>query len=247
MKNTFFAIMFLATGLMMVACNNNPKNNGQAVESESTEIVATETPTDEVAMEEEIDELDAIKAIRDVWAEKPITVEGDKTNAGIGQFAMALCKMYPDFVVNKVLGDYLVAPQDFVNEWYEVENQSDNGFVRCVMMVETTHETNACYWNRKNGHKLFAAYMQAAYESGDMEDLVVFYDYDPATGVMTPEPALTESIEKQGKDYDYYEVRLPQEGKDIVLYVCTRNEELDNYDCNDLIMKWNGMRFDFKK
>lgn len=246
MKNTILAIMFLAAGLMITACNNTSKDNSKAVESDNTEIVATDTPTEEVVLKEEIDELDAIRLIRNEWTGKPITIEGDKEKAGIEQLALAFCRTYPDFVVNKMMGDYLVAPQDYKNELYSVENQSDNGFIRCVMTVETIHETNACYWNRKNGHKLFAAYMQASYENSGPEDLLVFYDYDPATGVMTPEPTLTESIEKQGKDHDYYEVRLPQEGKDIILYVCTENKELDNYDCDEQKVKWNGMTFDFK-
>ena len=244
MKNTILAITFLAAGLMMAACNNTPKDNVQAVESDNTEVVATDTPTEEVVLEE-IDELDAIRSIRNEWGAKPITVEGDKDKAGIEQFALALCMTYPDFVVNKMLGDYLIAPQEYENELYGIDNQSNNGFVRCMMRVETPHETDACYWNRKNGHKLFAAYMQAGYENGDGEDLVVFYDYDPATGIMTPEPELTDKLEKQGKDFDYYEVRLPQEGKDIILYVCTENKELDNYDCDEQKVKWNGMTFDF--
>lgn len=249
MKNTILAIVFLAAGLMMAACGDNQKNNGKAVDNNTAESVATAALSEEVAPEpeEEIDELDAIKVIRNEWMDKPINVEGDKMTAGIEQFTLAFCKMYPDFVVNKMLRDYLIAPQDYKNELYGIDNQSDNGFVRCMMMVETPHETDACYWNRKNGHKLFAAYMQAGYENGDSEDLVVFYDYDPATGVMTPEPELTDKLEKHGKDYDYYEVRLPQEGKDIILYVCTENKEMENFDCDEQQVKWDGMTFNFKK
>ena len=249
MKNTILAIMFLAAGLMMAACGNNQKDNAKPVDNIATESVAKDAPSEEVAPEpeEEIDELDAIAAIRNEWIDKRINVEGDKVAAGIEQFTLAFCKMYPDFVVNKMLRDYLIAPQDYKNELYGIDNQSDNGFVRCMMMVETTHETDACYWNRKNGHKLFAAYMQAGYENGDWEQQVVFYDYDPTTGVMTPEPELTDKLEKQGKDYDYYEVRLPQEGKDIILYVCTANKALDNYDCDEQQVKWDGMTFNFKK
>ena len=248
MKKTILAIMFLAVGLMMAACGDNPKNNGKTVDNATTELVATAAPSEEVAPEpeEEIDELDAISAIRNEWRDKLINVEGDKAAASIEQLTLAFCKMYPDFVVNKMLGDYLIAPQEYENELYSIDNQSNNGFIRCMMRVETPHETDACYWNRKNGHKLFAAYMQAGYENGDGEDLVVFYDYDPATGVMTPEPELTDKLEKQGKGYDYYEVRLPQEGKDIILYVCTENKELENYDCDEQQVKWDGMTFNFK-
>lgn len=229
----------MAAGLMMAACNNQT-NNGKTVESNDTETVTM--PAND--SEEEIDELDAIRSIRKEWAEKTINVEAEKETVGIEQFAMAFCKTYPDFVVNKMMGDYLVAPEEYKNELYGINNQSDNDFIRCMMMVETTNQTDVCCWDRKDGHKLFAASMAAGHENGDGESLVVFYDYDPATGVMTPEPALTEMVEKQGEGYDAYEVRLPQEGKDIVVYVCKANDELDNYDCNEQKLTWNGTTFE---
>lgn len=233
----------MAAGLTMAACNNQT-NNGKTVESNDTVIVTTEVPSDEFDSEEGIDELDAIRSIRKEWVDKPIKVEADKETVGIEQFALAFCKTYPDFVVNKMMRDYLVAPENYKNELYGIDNRSDNDFIRCMMMVETTHQTDVCCWDRKDGHKLFAVYMAAGYESGDGEDQVVFYDYDPATGIMTPEPALADMVEKQGKGYDIYEVRLPREGKDIVVYVCTANKELDNYDCDEHKLTWNGMTFE---
>ena len=112
-------------------------------------------------------------------------------------------------------------------------------------MTQTDRFTYACYWNRKNGHKLFAAFMEECWESVDWDQcLVVFYDYDPSTGNMKPEPALTKMIEERVKDYMCYYLRLPEEGKDIeVIGVESMEEEASADEMFTLI--WNGQTFDW--
>lgn len=230
----------MAAALMMTACDNKQKNDGKSVESD----VATAAPVDEDDSEELSDDPTGILSIRQAWTNNTISVEaGDAP--GIEQLAFAFCQMYPQCETNKALMDYLASSDDFDRNMFNVDCQPRNGYIRCMMQVQTAPVTSACCWNRSNNHKLFAAYMESIHESGAWDEhLVVFYDYDPATDIMTPEPALTSMIEKRVKDADSYSVVLPEEGKDIIVYGYTVNEEEDSADSDEMKLKWNGMTFD---
>ena len=86
--------------------------------------------------------------------------------------------------------------------------------------------------------------MEECWEQLDWDQcLICFYDYDPATGVMTPEPALTEMIEKRMKQYELcYYIQLPEEGKDIEV---TGVDSVEEDACADetFTLKWDGMTF----
>ena len=244
MKKKLISMVLIAAGLMLTACDNKQKNDGKPVESDNTENVAAEDQTEE---ESAPDDIEGIRSIAKEWAGKPIKVDAGKSAAGIEQFAKAFVKTFPLCETNKAMMDYLNAPNDYKNELYGIDCNPSKGFIRSMMLVETTHETNICYWNRKNGHKLVAAYMEAGYENGETGNLPVFYDYDPATDIMTPEPALTDMIEQRMKSHDAYSLVLPQDGKDIVVYGFTTDEENDSADSEELLLKWNGMTFDWVK
>jgi hypothetical protein len=65
---------------------------------------------------------------------------------------------------------------------------------------------------------------------------------------MSPEPALTDLIEKRMRDYDAYSVVLPKEGKDIMVMgfiFGDEEEEEDNSEYVELNLKWNGMTFNW--
>ena len=113
-------------------------------------------------------------------------------------------------------------------------------------MVQYTNLTDVCYWNRKDGHQLVAAYMEDSGEGGWFENLVVFYDYDYANDLMTPEPELTQMIEDRMKKFDAYSVQLPREGKDIEVAGYVIDEEQDNADGITLKLKWDGQTFNWE-
>ena len=252
MKRDYLAVMLLAVGLTMSACGNSQKNDVTSVESDSTGNTATEVQLDEE------DDFEAphrgIDDIRQEWADKTLKVDASKGAVGIKDFTLSFCKAYPQCATNKALGDFLASPNANKNEFtieqdegYQIECNPRNGYIRNMAMTQTDRFTYACYWNRKNGHKLFAAFMEECWESLDWNQcLVVFYDYDPATGNMKPEPALTKMIEERvkGDDYLYYYVTLPEEGKDIEVIAIISDEPEASSD-EMFVMKWNGQTFDW--
>jgi len=238
MKNSIlFAIMFAAAGLMMSACNNTPKSNEKPVDNGKTE---------QVEKKENVQNPTGIVSIRKAWTNNPIDAEPGDITPGIETFALAFCEKYSECETNKALADYLVDPEEVNKEMYEIVSDPKNGYVHSMMKVQTTPFTDACYWNRENEHQLFAAYMENTFETGESENLVVFYDYDPMTQIMTPEPALTNMIEERMKKYSSYQVVLPQEGKDITVVGYIDDVENNSSDMLELKLKWNGMTFDWE-
>lgn len=255
MKRNFWAIALMAAGLMMTACGYQQKNDDAAAEGDSAKSEATAAQDDE--------EFEApkrgIESIRKEWAGKTLKVEV-KDAVGIKALALAFCKAYPQCETNKDMRDFLSSPNADKEEYseekdyqktgefdYQIYNQPSNGYIRCMLYTETNRFTYACYWNRKNGHKLFAAVMDECWEQVNMDQcLVVFYDFDPATGIMKPEPALTKMIEERVKGGDYlcYYVSLPEEDKDIEVVAVESVEEEASAE-EMWVLKWNGQTFNW--
>ena len=266
MSMKYLTIMLMMSGLIVSACSNKLKSYDSDVESDSIE-------SDSIArVTQRLDSIDAeyyvkersIESIRRVWADKKIKVDADPAALGISQLALAFCQTYPQCDTNEALRRYLVAPHtdgkdldslSFKSPTYKhtftywIEPALKNGYIRSMGETQVDRTTYVCFWNRKNGHKLFAAFMEECWETSTWEEcLVVFYDYDPATRVMSPEPALTDLIEKRMRDYDAYSVVLPKEGKDIMVMgfiFGDEEEEEDNSEYVELNLKWNGMTFNW--
>ena len=241
MKKTLFAFMVMAASVMLVACNKSQKNDGKAVEGNKakSEVLASKSEKASASS----DDPSGIASIRKAWTGKTIEIGAGDTPR-IEHFGLAFCQEYPQCETNRVLGEYLMSPKDFKNDLYDVQDVEKNGYISCQMRTEITPHTDICYWNRQNSHKLFAAFMHWATEGGEEENLVVFYDYDPATDAMTPETELTNMVERRVKGYDSYEVELPNEGKDLLIHCYSYNEKEDNAEVDDINLKWNGMTFD---
>ena len=226
--------MVVAAGLMMTACSNNSSNDKPNENGNKENVVTPADPS-------------GIGAIRKVWAKGPFDLDKGDIDPDIETFAFAICKKFPQCETNKAMMEYLMDPKGYNNQDFKVESSPRNGYIHCMELVQTTPITDVCYWNRKNGNKLVAAYMEASHESGEWsENLVVFYDYDPATDVMTPEPALTEMIEKRIKNFDSYAVVLPKEGKDIKVTGYVIDKENDSADAVELKLKWDGNTFEWE-
>ena len=251
MERKFLAIVMLGVGMLVSACGNNQRNDAEVTKSDSakseTLVAQTEAEVDDYETPER-----GIDAIRKEWVGKTLKVDAGKGALGIKDFALAFCKAFPQCGTNKALGEFFASPNANQNEFvlekeesYQIECNPRNGYIRNMAMTQTDRFTYACYWNRKNGHKLFAAFMEECWESVDWNQcLVVFYDYDPSTGNMKPEPALTKMIEERVKDYMCYYLRLPEEGKDIeVIGVESMEEEASADEMFTLI--WNGQTFDW--
>ena len=264
MKRKIFAgVILLAANLMVLSCGNKQKSNDEAESANSTENVTTADDPEEVADvdDEEVGPSRGIDAIRSVWAGKSIKVDAAGATPDIKQLTLAFCKTYPQCATNEALRQFLVSPDASKDESrvslktpdedidinYQISCNMPNAYIRCMGEVQTDRFTYSCFWNRQNGHKLLAVYMEECWESTAWDQcLLVFYDYDPATETLTPEPALTNMVEKRMKDYACYFVRLPEEGKDIEI-TGVESEEEDAYASEDYKLKWNGNTFDWEE
>ena len=257
MKKVLTAIMLVATVMFFSACGNKA-GNGET--QDSTAVAENASQEVEDADDEyEVPER-TIVSIRQTWIDKALKVDANN-KVGIKDFAQTFCEAYPQCKTNDALRRYFSNPDaatkneysleidnpeyDYPDE-FEISCNPGNGFIRCMQVIQTDRYTFACYWNRKNGHKLVAFYMEECWEQVDWDQcLICFYDYDPATGVMTPEPALTEMIEKRMKQYELcYYIQLPEEGKDIEV---TGVDSMEEDACADesFILKWDGMTFNW--
>ena len=122
-----------------------------------------------------------------------------------------------------------------------------NGYVRCGSGSEISSDVTACYWKKKDGHRLVAFWLELGHEGSEhVDQLLAFYDYDPESDSMTPKPELSQRVEKTMSKFDAYSVRLPDEGKDIILMGHDFGDD-DSYQCTYYLFKWNGNDFDQKE
>ena len=233
-----FSFMLTACGNKQAKQPNNADNNKQEVVDERTqeEDSPASTPGD-------------IGVIRSVWSRNPISGAAAVDGKDIERFAYVFCKKYSRYEPNQVLLSYLKNPKGFNNEDYEVDNHTNNGYIKCMGRFQVSYDVTGCYWNRNNGHKLVAFWMEEGHESDPSlaDNLLVFYDYDSATDMMTPEPALSEAIDNAMDQYDEYSIVLPDKGKDIEIVGYMIDYENDSAESTYYIYRWNGNDFKLEK
>ena len=232
MKIRTLVMALAAFSFMLTACGNQQANNNQDTEDQI-----------ETAVEEQADEfVNQIPVISGVWELAPIPVAAVEGMSDIKRVANAFCYEYSIYEPNKVLCDYLKDP-DYNNEYFMLESMEENGYIACKGMTEYSNDVCCHIWDRDNGHKLVAFWLEEANENGDDTCLLAFYDFDPATNTMTPEPELAKKIVEPMAQYDAFSVRLPQEGVDAGLIGHNIDIEEDNYDNTYYMLRWNGNDF----
>ena len=236
-------VMALATfSFMLTACENKQANQEQTTENQTVTVV--EEQTDEPEMD------DPIGIVRSAWELAPIPVIPAEGMADIERFALTFCNEYSTYEPNKVLYDYLKDQAKFkedlekIGYGFHVDNQKEEGYILCRAETQFSNDTDCRCWKRDNGHTLVAFWMKEAHESGDVDDLLVFYDYDPANNTMTPELGLTKKVAETMAQYDGgYTVRL--EDQEISGY--KTNVEKDIYENAEYSMRWNGNDLSLEK
>ena len=245
MKIRILVMALAAFSFMLTGCGNNQAKQEQNDDNNKQEVVEEQTQ-EESQEEEETFIVGDVGAIMGVWDTKPLSGAAVDGKTDIDRFAYVFCNEYSHFEPNKVFLDYLKDPNGFKNENYRVENHKNYGYVKCMGMFEVPCEMSGCYWNRDNGHKLVAFWMEKGHEIDPSfaESLLVFYDYDPATDKMNPVPALAEPIENLVGIGDHLSVSLPDEGKDIDFTVF---HNLGDITFSNYLYRWNGNGFDLEK
>ena len=94
---------------------------------------------------------------------------------------------------------------------------------------------SACFWNRSNGHKLFA--VRLGKPTDPFIDFVCFYDYDPAKKTLTPEPEILKGYRWVDREpYTQIFCKLPRKGKNIIVDDWGKNGPVQH------IFTWDGMK-----
>lgn len=244
MKTKTLLMALAAFSFMLTACGNKQDNQKQNGDNTNTTVVDEQNGAEAPALE-----LGEIESIRRVWESKPMTGIAVNGKADIERFAYVFCKEYSNYEPNKALLDYLTDPANYNNDLFRIDDQKSHGYIKSMGMVQVSWDMVCCYWNRDNGHKLVAFWMEQGHESDPNlgDNLLAFYDYDPATDVMTPEPELSKRVVEVMAQYDDYSVTLPDEGKDIELVGYKIDYENDSAESTYYLFRWNGNDFALEK
>ena len=199
----------------------------------------------DASSERDINPEQYIFAIRDVWADHSIQVENIDPNARIHSFAKAFCSMYQEYRPNEAMVDYLKMPGEYTYEekYYLIEDDPSHGYIKCDMGGQFDYMTEMCYWRRPNGHQLVGVLMQVGHEGEQCDAVLLFYDFDPKTQMMSPDLAIYEFViaivGKHKGDAFFY---LPKEGKDIDAMTVYWSE-IDDFVYDGFRLKWTGNSF----
>ena len=159
-----------------------------------------------------------MRTIEKRWTTNAIRVNIAHPKALIHDLAQAFCGQYTNYVPNSCAVKFLKNPSahDPEKNGYHAEVAPRNGFMRCDIGAQFDHKVEMCYWRRPNGHSLVGVLMLAAGEGERSFSSLLFYDYDPATHIMTPDVKVCNTVngilsKHKGSRF----MSLPKEGKDI--------------------------------
>ena len=243
-KTTYIWAMGLALPLLLGSCNSkNAAGNGGEEDSAAVAVVNDTETDEEFSAEQQL--LEKSWKHLGEWASKPLTVKAKGEKVNIHDFAQAFCQEYSSFEPCAKLLSYLKDPENFDGgeKNFYVHDVQKHGYIQCNWEWEFSNAVTLCYWNRKNGHQLVGVTAERGFENDDDSKYqYMFYDYDKATGMMTPDKEVVKVFDDFAAQYSSMYAYLPQEGKDC--YVCTwSNDDDDSF--KDYHAVWNGMSFTF--
>ena len=208
-------------------------------------IMTTSFGQVEASSERDLDPEQQIFEIRKVWADHPIRVENIDPNARIRSFAKAFCEMYQEYRPNEAMTDYLKKPGHYSLEekHYLTEDDPRHGYIKCDMAWQFDYMTEMCYWRRPNGHQLVGVLMQVGHEGEKCDAVLLFYDFDPQTQLMSPDMDMYQSVmDIVGGHNGELFFRLPQEDKDIWASAVYWTE-IDDFVYDNFWLRWTGNSF----
>lgn len=192
---------------------------------------------------------DAAKGIERSWKSKSLKVDNAYPQAKVHNFAHAFCSAYPQYKPCANLLKYLknIAAYNLYKDEYSINDAPRNGFINSDMGYQVDVCLEVCYWKLTNGHSLVGVLIRVGQEAEDSPTycLPMFYDYDPAKGMMTPDEDVANTVKQLvGKLKSNPIVYLPKEGKDIEVIMSTYDgPEVDGYKWKLRLLKWTGNSF----
>ena len=188
----------------------------------------------------------SLTGIAQQWQSHPLKVKVLYPKAQVRNLAMAFCRQFPQYKSNSCMADYLQHPGEvkWEERHYYVDEDVRHGYVKCDMGGQFDYMTNVCYWRRPNGHQLVGVLMQVGHEGERCSNLLLFYDYDPQTQLMTPDTTVFNAVQKVLRSHrESNFITLPKEGKDIEVTAVYWTEADDFvYDEYKLVWTNNGFR-----
>lgn len=262
-KVTFFAP---AIGLMLLmscgekkaepaqpATNEPRQTEAKAAEGDGLTAIdeqSTSSPQVTPASEQQTTPSGRLGDLQPTLARQAIKMPQNAEKPKARDFARAFCQRYSDFGACALLLKYLQSPNAFdaKAENAKVVDDRPNGYVRCDKMalfdMQDDETIEACRWMRSNGHSLVGVFMHSANDAGVNHYAYAFYDYDPATNVMTPDEAALDAVATAQRRFGGNDLvlHLPQKGKDLTLEFLTL-EAGDVTDAVKTTLHWTGDKF----
>lgn len=170
------------------------------------------------------------------WAAKPIN---NVANGNLGTMLDRFNQTWPTWMVGMVR-DLMKKGQtkSVSNDETELTVIADtkNGYFSVGDNGTDGEYLSGCVWNRSNGHRLLAICLGKP--TDPCIEIVCFYDYDPATKLLTPEPDILKGYRwHDRKEYSQIFCRLPRKGKNV---------EVDDWGGENGPLKhtftWDGMK-----
>ena len=153
MRRISFWMAVAAFLLVLTACGekkaNQTENGGEATDSLTENVEAVEDE-DGFTSDAEL----AMRKMQTTWSKE--SIEGlppEENGLDIVALAVAFCEKYSDFDANKQLVTYFTRRDQFNSDWYFVDEDLKNGYVRCGSGSEISSDVTACYWKKKDGHR----------------------------------------------------------------------------------------------
>lgn len=172
------------------------------------------------------------------WDTTPLTVKSSVKKAGIVDFFHALAEKSRSLLIRQA--DENLSPANQKVDIIEVDEK--NGYILIGngkdKHVETDYRAlECCYWRMANGHSLFAVNRLYDYSALSVE----FYDYDPATHVLTPQPLI--DLYENINVGEYARPALPRFGKSVQMVSWTDPDALiatQTFDGKSFVFKRTG-------
>ena len=163
--------------------------------------------------------------INSQWREKAITVKNGGQSPDVVTLLKAFQQALPSWVVGEVLGQAdLPAPSTRQSGTASIFDAEDdyrilidrrNGYVDLESETDIS-QMAACVWRKDNGHRIFAVTL---YEQHDpVQNLLCWYDYDPATETMTPTKSPLDDFKPSCDRYEALSWTLPMKGTDFQIH-----------------------------
>lgn len=184
--------------------------------------------------------------INSQWRQKVITVKNGGQAPDVVTLLRAFHQALPAWVVSEVLKQADHPAQGtridgtaFIfdaEDDYRIMIDRRNGYVDLESETDID-QMSACVWRKDNGHRIFAVTL---FEQHDpIQNLLYWYDYDPATETMKPERGPLDDFKPSCDRYEAIAWTLPMNGTDFQIH------EYYNVLTNPIthIYKWDRKQF----